>query len=434
MKKVSALLLTAVLGSSMVFAGISGSVTTKYGYDLDNKTLGFNNANDVKAEFVLSTEDSKISEGDIHAEITAKLSLKVKDLTQDNDVVAVLKTADKDLSAKIVGSNWYVNILGADDVADYAKDFNVDGSDDKEAFHNYKFTSSDAQGVTVGYTYEEGKTVKVSVGSEMDLENDNYKNYVAVASPSFMLAEGLTAEAAVALQNNNKDVDFAGGLKVAYANEEAGYSVMAATDMGYENDAFDMEASMKANYSLATLNAYFATKVVENSDADAGDAEYYSYDASTTGNNLLSVKLDADLGKVIENVPVTMYAQVSGMDATDSTYLMNAGVDYTLAMENASLAIGLDGGVKFFETSDWMLGGDVKFTPANNAYVAKAAVKYLNDNASAGKALKPSVSVESTTLVNGATLTAEYADAVLSLEDGGTHTYGKINAICKIEF
>jgi hypothetical protein len=198
--------------------------------------------------------------------------------------------------------------------------------------------------------------------------------------------------------------------------------------MGYVNltEKFDIEASMTGTISLATIEAYFATDAVA---INGGSTTNYTYDGAT-GTNLLSVKVSADLDEVVENVPLSVYAQLSAMDATQATYQMNAGVDYTIAMDEASLAVGFEGGIKFFNTDAWMIAGNVEYTAAYDAYVACASLGYEHSI----NALAPAVSVESTTLVNGATLKLAYAGASLALDTSGTSVLGSINATCLIEF
>jgi hypothetical protein len=429
----------------MVFAGISGTVTTTYGMNLDNQKLGFTNGNDVEADFSFTTEGEAISEGDIHAEITAELTIDIADLAQADTYNITFDSDSYDLSAKIVGPNWYVDIAGPDDLTDYAED--IDADDDDTAFHDWGFAELGLEGITVGYTYEEGKTVVVALGSDVDVDDTNATDYLAIASPEYMLAEGLTVEGAVAVQNVNKTFDFGVGMTMTLADEEMGYSVVAATDMGYDgsDEKFDIEASMEGTYSLATIEAYFATTADYDTDADYDDAEDYSFDLAS-GTNLVSAILTLDLEEVIENTPVTVYAQIVGMDVDymydtdnevnvaaggpDANYRMNFGADYTFMMDEASLAVGIDGGIMFDITDAWKIGADAEYTAASDAYVADLGVTYFNLT----KEVTPTASIETTTLVNGATLTLDYSGARIALDDTlASGKAGMITATCEIE-
>lgn len=457
MKKVSALLLTAVLGSSMVFAGISGSVVTKYGYDLDKKTLGFTNDNtDVEAVFTLSTENETISEGDIHAEISASLDIDSLTFTEDGitdnddgDYASHMSFFDKDtfddldLSASIVGPNWSLNVADAEDLPDYAQDYNEDG--DGEEYFNDGFDEDGAAGVTLDYTYEEGKTFTVAFGQNNAFDSTKPQdNYVAITTPEFMLAEGLTAQTSVAGQYSKNSTGSTGlgmGATLAYMNEDAGYDVTANVDTFYYTgtEDFHFEGELVGNYSLATVSAYFATDAVVNDDADVmGDFEadvrdHYVF-AGMSGTNLLSAELVMDVADVAEDVPVTVTLEARGMKKTgetDSKYTLNGEVAYAITLEDeAELSLGVTGGYSFADSSDWGIGGAVTYTPMDEMYTADFELAYFNGDNS----LNPYIDFESTTLVNGATLNFGYYGSKFDLDAADANTLGRIEAICEIEF
>jgi hypothetical protein len=477
MKKVSALLLTAMLGSSMVFAGISGSVVTKYGYDLDSKTLGFQNDNtDVEAVFTLSTEGETISEGDIHAEISASLDIDSLSFTEAgvantedvfvpadgvtvndpatvwDDTVFTKKTIvksiwdkdtfdDLDLSASIVGPNWTVNVSDAEDMPDYAQDYNEDG--DGEEYFNDGFDESDVAGITVDYTYEEGKTVTVSLGQSNVFDSTKAQdNYVAITSPEFMLAEGLTAQTSVAGQYSKNSSNYtaaAMGATLAYMNEDAGYDVTANVDTFYYTgtEDFHFEGELVGNYSLATINAYFATNALVNDDADTSfdpDVRDHYVFAGMSGTNLLSAELTLDIAEVAEDVPVTVTLETRGMKktgATDSKYTINGEVAYDVTLEDeAVLTLGVTGGYSFEDSSDWGIGGVVTYTPMDEMYTADFELSYFNGD----NTIRPLIDIESTALVSGATLNLGYYASAFDLDAGDSNTLGNITATCEIEF
>lgn len=475
MKKVSALLLTAVLGSSMVFAGISGSVTTTYGLDLGSqipdpittltrdKSLGFINENgDAIGEVTLELEDETIGEGDIHAEISGSLSLitdKIK-LTEDTGSSKIFKLDDNNLSASIVGPNWAVEITGADDLTDFAKDYN--NNDDGDAYFNTKFASSNVDGVTASYTYEEGQTVTVALGQKNTIEDNGMQdNYVAILSPEFMLAEGLTTQAALAgqyaaNQDPTTDENMTGvgmGATLAYMNEDAGYDITADMDAAYytgANKDFQFEASIVGNYSLATVNAYFTTDANYNTDVtvpEPTDRDNYNIFAGLYGDNLISTEVIMDFAELDENVPVTLTIEGRGMQVvggydsdgkktpptgnTDKfSYKMDAELAYALAMEDSTLTIGAKAGYNFDDASDWMAGGSLEYAPMSEAYTATVSLDYLH----APNTLSPELDIESTTLVDGATLNLGYYGSVYGLNSGAKHDFGMIKTTCKIEF
>ncbi|MGH4037690.1 MAG: hypothetical protein ACRQFF_07575 [Sphaerochaeta sp.] len=467
MKKVSALLLTAVLGSSMVFAGISGSVTTTYGLDLGSdltrnlrdKSIGFLNENDdAIGEVTLSLENETIGEGDIHAEISGSLSLitdeiKLTDGTDedDNDDNFKFKLDDNDLSASIVGPNWAVEITDAADITDFAEDYN---NDDGDAYFNLEFDSSDVAGVTASYTYEEGETVTVALGQMNEIKDGGMQdNYVAILSPEFMLAEGLTTQAALAGQyaaNGSANKSAVGmGATIAYMNEDAGYDITANMDAGIYKDDFQFEASIVGNYSLATVNAYFNTDAEYDTDVDVPDQtdrDGYIF-AGLYGDNLLSAEVIMDFAELDENVPVTLTVEGRGMQVMGSydsngdqvpstgntdkfSYKMDAELAYALAMGDSTLTIGAKAGYDFDDSADWMAGGSLEYAPMSEAYTATVSLDYLH----APNTLSPELDIESTTLVDGATLNLGYYGSVYGLNSGAKHDFGMIKTTCEIEF
>ncbi|MBK5201810.1 MAG: hypothetical protein JJE21_09845, partial [Spirochaetaceae bacterium] len=79
MKKVSALLLTTMLGSSMVFASFSGSASLELGANLDSGNFGMSNNSSVNFDINLleQVNDATTSEEAIYAEINATLQVRV---------------------------------------------------------------------------------------------------------------------------------------------------------------------------------------------------------------------------------------------------------------------------------------------------------------------------------------------------------------------
>jgi hypothetical protein len=439
----------------MVFAGISGSVTTKYGYDLDKNELGFTNDNSgIEADFAFTTEGETISEGDVHAEISASLELDSNTITPDvadNDSFLDLTSYDWDYSASIVGPNWSLEITGADDLTDFAEDYN---NDDGDAYFNLEFGSSDVDGVTASYTYEEGQTVTVALGQKNEIKDGGMQdNYVAILSPEFMLAEGLTTQAALAGQyaaNGSSNTSAVGmGATIAYMNEDAGYDITANMDAGIYKDDFKFETSIVGNYSLATINAYFNTDAEYDTDVDVPDQtdrDGYIF-AGLYGDNLLSAEVIMDFAELDENVPVTLTVEGRGMQVMGSydsngdqvpstgntdkfSYKMDAELAYALAMEDSTLTIGAKAGYDFDDSADWMAGGSLEYAPMSEAYTATVSLDYLHGP----NTLSPVVDIESTTLVNGATLNLGYYDSIFDLNSNPSHKLGRIEAKCEIEF
>jgi hypothetical protein len=96
---------------------------------------------------------------------------------------------------------------------------------------------------------------------------------------------------------------------------------------------------------------------------------------------------------------------------------LSAQVDVTLTEE---LSAYVKGGY-VLSTSAWSVGSGATY--AVDAYTATADVSYDGD-------LAASASIESSTLVNGATLSLAWADG----DDLIGGTYGSVKAACEIEF
>ncbi|MGI6439672.1 MAG: hypothetical protein ACOX0W_05320 [Sphaerochaetaceae bacterium] len=75
MKKISAVLLVLVLVGSVAFAGITGSVDTSFGLNLDNGDYGIVNDTEFEINLVLHEDLGEAKGGgDVYAEIAASLT------------------------------------------------------------------------------------------------------------------------------------------------------------------------------------------------------------------------------------------------------------------------------------------------------------------------------------------------------------------------
>ncbi|MGD1817595.1 MAG: hypothetical protein ACPKNR_11220 [Pleomorphochaeta sp.] len=404
MKKVSTLLLTGLLGTGMVFAGFSGTATlTNTLIDFSDNSFGFANTTELDATIDIAASTAEmVGEGDIYAEINASLNIPVTiDETADGTSPAI-SADDINItfdSANIVGDGWKVSILGPNGPADYAAD--TIALDDDDDAYNYSVAGNTVDGVAV--TLDDLGSLSVGYTGDFDTLSTT-KAYVAYEAPEMEVAEGLTAQVAVAgLLDTVKEA--AASAKVAYASDSLSASV--AVDAG--KDATGYNADVVANVAVAplTIDAYFGT-VNTNSDFDFGDT---AIAAATT--NLLNAKVVADLNEF--DVPATL--TVTGLDLVNVQDL-DAKVSVDLTDELSAYVSGgyvLVGGA-------WTVGAGATY--AVDAYTAAADVSYD------GAAVAASASIESTTLVNGATLTLEWADG----DDIFNGTLGAVTASCTMEF
>ncbi|MDD3941348.1 MAG: hypothetical protein PHR90_02625 [Sphaerochaetaceae bacterium] len=413
MKKISAVLLVLVLVGSVAFAGFTGSATTGFGYNMDDGDVGFITQSDaVSVELTFLEEVGEAAgEGDIYAEINATLSF-----TYDNADASTLRGTDvldidwEITSAKIIGDDWYVGILGALDAPNYAKSAieNKKRSTNNDlgyAFDENKTDWADVQaskyfgkvaGVEIGYN-----DYVASVGFVGNMASPvTYDAYGTLSTPAFEVGDGLTVTAGLAGLLADDDKAVSGSVKFAYEMEDV--SVTVAADVVYDGGV-EADVSVAAAYADYTLDVYYAT--VES---------YNKVDTAVT--NLLSAKV----GTTVEDFTVT----VTGKDLLDAMDI-DGSVKFQATEE---MAVTARGGYEV-KSKDWEAGADVEY--AVEDYTAK-----LSGTFAKGSIIKMSASVESTTLVPGATLKLAWSDAEDLLKKGadGTKELGKILASVKIAF
>ncbi len=387
MKKISAVLLVLVLVGSVVFAGFTGSATTTLGYNLDTNAYGFTNATAVDADVVFfEAAGEKKGTGDIRAELTASLKLTFDSTTVYSDADPVIGEFDvtaKVTSAKIIGDGWWVNILGTAAAADWAVSTIDVLADVYATMKPASYVTQETKGITVGLD-----TYTFSVG--LDGIGAVYDAYLTVLTPEVEVADGMKAKFAAAGLLSSVANAASASAKVTYAGE--GYSASLAGDAAYSAGTLKADVAVQSKFDPATVDVYFAT------NTNAGPAI----------NNLLSAKV----ALALDQVTLT----VTGKDLINAQDL---GVSAKLAASK-ELAVTARGGY-VVGTGAWNAGADVVYTAAD--YKATLNTTY----ASAGT-LAVKVVAESTTLVNGATMSLTYnvADILAGL--------GTITAAAKITF
>ncbi|MFA7126823.1 MAG: hypothetical protein WC182_04605 [Bacilli bacterium] len=372
----------------MAFAGFTGNASVEFGADLDAGTYGLTNGTELTAEVtILELLVDKAGEGDIYAEISAELTFGFD--FEDVAAGVVTPAGDVDITiAKIVGGNWYVSILGPMDAPDFAESaIDEDAGDDPV---NLVAVAGTGGGVEVGFAdYAFG----LAIDNTSAFDGTVYDIFGAVATPEYALADGLTVKfgGAGVLASAGKKVS--GSAKVAYATDD--YSASLATDVIYTGAGLAAEVAVNSVFDPVTVDVYFAN------DAPAS--------THAVKKNLLSVKAAAaDLA----GFDVT----VTGKDLINSQAL-SASAKYALTEE---LKVGVNGGYTI-DGGAWEAGGDVAYTVAD--FTAKADVTYAS-----AKTLEVNASIESTTLVDGATLSLGYENGdILSLK-------GAIKATATIAF
>ena len=360
MKKTIAILLVAILAVSSVFAAFSGKASIGAGVNLDNGNYGFiDQSTNAKIDLELATANAEnVGEGDIYASIKASLVVRLfngeKGATPDKPNSNDGKWLPVDVAideAKVGGENWYVSILGMPDGPDYAKSA-IDTYDVKKKTDDYGFTKADytgnysfsvpyadTNGIELGlFGYKFGFGLLGDYDETGDIKNwkvEDHINFAVFAETPAYDFNGLTLQAAVTYSYKSFDRLYdvstvvptgfsktnAIGVaaKVGFANDTLSASV--ATDMGFnlEGDDFDevfgMDVAANFNWSLLTLDAYYATTAKSGEGAVGGydwKTDHYDWNATKWGSkykdDVLSAQVKFDLNAF--EVPVAVTASV----------------------------------------------------------------------------------------------------------------------------
>lgn len=429
MKKISAVLLVLVLVGSVVFAGFTGYARTGVGYNLDTTAYGFiKKATSVSVDVsLLEVVGEKKSEGDVYADIKAVLTF-----TYDNaDTSAVDNTDVLDIDtsfkhAKIVGKDWYVGILNGVRAANFATSA-IDSTEVARAANDLGYAFDDGTyyadviargyfdrnaGLELGY-----KNYVVGFGLNGNGNAGTYDVFGSLKTPEYEVADGVKVQLGAsgklvqAAAPAELDKSASAHAKVAYASDKLTASVGADVII---DGGLHADAAAKVVYDNVTVDGYYAT------DTQYWNTDDAVYVAGGTANDLLSAKVAVALD--------AMTVTVTGKDLIN-TQNLSASVKFNASEE---LAVTARGGYKV-STKVANGGADVVYKTAD--YTAKLGGTYYTTDV-----IKLNASVESTTLVPGATLLLAYAgDDILSAnataaadEDNGDK--GSVYAYVKIAF
>ena len=457
MKKILSIALVALLATSAVFAGFSGSATLGLGYNFENDKYGFSNSNKFDLDFELATAEAEaVAEGDVYASIKANFSVRLVDgddktssfsdgMKLANNLFAVVKLSE----AKVAGANWYVSIKGTSSNVDLAKsaidertikndtdDFGF-ALDDYDEAVTYKAAYSKAPGFEAGFA-------NFVVGAGFTgVKGKDYGYNVFVATPDFDF-DVVTLKVAASLSDKFNTVEVDGkdvaaptadniinagvSAKVGFdADIVSGY---VASDVGFENlgkdgwkAADEIKADVTANLAISpvTVDFYYATNVKTGEDKATKEV--------TNTKNLLSAQAKVDLNDF--QIPVAL--TVTGKDLINKQ-------DLSLKAEFAiTEQLSVDAKVGYVIDNDKLYTeGNVKY--AADLFTVKGGLKYstvftkdVKDNV-----LSATASVESSAIIPGATLKLEYAKADNTMnfldKQNTPQDFGKINASCKIAF
>ena len=428
MKKLTIVLLIAVLAVSFAFAAFSGNANIQFNADLDNKDFGFANGTSFSFTFNLVTEEVKIAEGEgIHAEISAKADLIAATTHKTGEDIALVVNTTSDKAgygavvsiskAQIVGSNWYVSILGAASGFDYAKASYIATYNKavRDAWGFQRATTWQASSFAASYAKAPGVTVGydgyvASVGFYRDHEKGTK------ASATFQTKEFKFSDDAIGVQagveaskKEGKEINTGLSVKGSVAIQDI--TVKVAADFALQNlrsgdenskpyFAFDARADFAYDFITANVYAFVGDK-----DGKASLAEDYGMTATGKFYGLyLEAGADADLNAF--DLPLAVGVSAANIiDKQEDVQGAAAGIGLSAYAEYAQDAITAGAAFDFNTASkDW----------SANIYGAYAAEKFTaGANVALGGAeefdtLSLGAFIESDALIQGATVGANY--------------------------
>ena len=467
MKKILSIALVALLAASTVFAGFTGKASVGLGYNFQDESYGMSNATETKVTFEATTETAGAEgEGSVFAGIKASFTMKQDDVKAKGK--ASWSVEPKIEAAYVKGEDWSVSILGAQDSQDFAasaidktydaaadafggstvavevakapgitaeyKGWTVSGgfvkgeyvatkAEDKYYFYGYEKNADGNATSLPGWRGPQAKAPenfvvldKVKASTSTAAVKKDVVNYsVTVATPDMVFGD-VTVGFGEAVGNDKKAANLGLSAKAEYANDQLSASVasdLVIAGIGNDEVAFDADVAAKFSFAPVTVDAYYATNA---STAN----KLFAPKSNATAENLLSVKVAADLSSFEVPVKVSAYAK----DIVNAQVL---GVSASAAVDALKVGASFDYGIK---EEAYLLGATVSYE--FDAFTVAAGINYEST-----EKLYANASVETASIIPGATLKLAYSPVS---EDGVVTTnlldkaYGKIDATCTIAF
>ena len=467
MKKILSIALVALLAASTVFAGFTGKASVGLGYNFQDESYGMSNATETKVTFEATTETAGAEgEGSVFAGIKASFEMKQDDVKAKGK--ASWSVEPKIDAAYVKGEDWSVSILGAKNSQDFAasaidktydaaakafkgstvavkvaaapgitaeyKGWTVSGgfvkgdyvatkAEDKYYFYGYE-KNADGNATThpdwVGPLPKAPENFvvldKVKASTSTAAVKKDVVNYsLTVATPDMVFGD-VTVGFGAAVGNDKEAANLGLSAKAGYANDQLSASVasdLVIAGIGNDEVAFDADVAAKFSFAPVTVDAYYATKA---STAN----KLLNPKSNAAAENLLSVKVAADLSSFDVPVKVSAYAkdivnaQVLGVSASATVDALEVGASFDYGIEEEAYLLGATVSYKF------------------DAFTVAAGINYEST-----VKLYANASVETASIIPGATLKLAYGPVS---KDGKVTTnlldekYGKIDATCTIAF
>ena len=465
MKKILSIALVALLAASTVFAGFTGKASVGLGYNFQDESYGMSNATETKVTFEATTETAGAEgEGSVFAGIKASFEMKQDDVKEEGKASWTVKPSIEE--AYVKGEDWSVSILGAQDSQDFAASA-IDKTYDAaaKAFKGSTVAvgvvaapgiTAEYKGWTVSGGFVKGEYEATAAGEDtyyfvgyydnVDLpvllktgalakapdhfvvlgkvkaasgsaavKKDVVNYSLTVATPDMVFGD-VTVGFGAAVGNDKEAANLGLSAKAEYANDQLSASVasdVVIAGIGNDEVAFDADVAAKFSFAPVTVDAYYATKA---STAN----KLFAPKSNAAAENLLSVKVAADLSSFEVPVKVSAYAK----DIVNAQVL---GVSASATVDNLEVGASFDYGIK---EEAYLLGATVSYK--FDAFTVAAGINYNST-----EQLYANASVETASIIPGATLKLAYGPVS---KDGKVTTnlldeaYGKIDATCTIAF
>ena len=467
MKKILSIALVALLAASTVFAGFTGKASVGLGYNFQDESYGMSNATETKVTFEATTETAGAEgEGSVFAGIKASFTMKQDDVKAKGK--ASWSVEPKIDAAYVKGEDWSVSILGAQNSQDFAasaidktydaaadklsgstvavgvvaapgitaeyKGWTVSGgfvkgdyvatkAEDKYYFYGYEKNADGNATSLPGWIGPQAKAPenfvvldKVKASTSTAAVKKDVVNYsLTVATPDMVFGD-VTVGFGAAVGNDKEAANLGLSAKAEYANDQLSASVasdVVIAGIGNDEVAFDADVAAKFSFAPVTVDAYYATNA---STAN----KLFAPKSNAAAENLLSVKVAADLSSFEVPVKVSAYAK----DIVNAQVL---GVSANATVDALEVGASFDYGIK---EEAYLLGATVSYK--FDAFTVAAGINYNST-----EQLYANASVETASIIPGATLKLAYGPVS---KDGKVTTnlldekYGKIDATCTIAF
>ncbi|MBO6000304.1 MAG: hypothetical protein J6P81_00800 [Spirochaetales bacterium] len=302
MKKGIIVLLIAVLVSGFAFADFSGNAGVRFDAFFGDDSGAFITSNVKSFDFSFTFTSEKVeldsAEDEIHVEVAASAKFIFGEINpadmgdwKNGEFVTTSDLSDRGIgavikldTAKIVGKNWYVSVLGTQDAYDYAKApvLTIKNKKVKDDFGNVKKYTTQAASYVVDYNKVPGVTVgfngfTASAGFDyVKLGSDKF--FVASASvetPEFAFNDDTVKVQAAAefsrlglSGTSAKAVDSVIGASAKATVAIQDITIGVATDLGLEyigaevgtladkDTEFNIDARVDFKYNFVDVNLY----------------------------------------------------------------------------------------------------------------------------------------------------------------------------------